>query len=81
MKFIGEKARHKTVLYFGIALFITSDIKWIAVDEDGSLWGFSVKPILCEASHDWSHFNGFSIELGDVDLEGMDWRDTLREFA
>lgn len=69
----------KRVEYFGIPLTIYDDIRWLATDENGSLYGYDWKPILSD--DEWLPRNSASnaFYIGNADLEGMDWEKTLLE--
>lgn len=67
----------KTVDYFGIPLTIYDEIMWLATDENGRIYGYTVKPALSDnvwlaknLASDWFY-------IGNVDLEDLDWKDTL----
>lgn len=72
MKFIEEQ---KKIQYFGIELVIPANIKYIATDESGYIYAYTCKPI--EEEMQWFALNGDIVELCIVDLEGVDWKETL----
>lgn len=71
----------KEVDYHGIKLTIMEGYKYIATDKDGHTWAYLFKPTECK------HFCGVFDSRHDddpmllctVDLEEMNWRDTLME--
>jgi len=67
----------KQVQYFGVDLWIT--MPYVAVDVDGSLYEYEKEPILFNI--EWISSSGIDYNrLGKVDLEGVDWKDTLLRF-
>lgn len=82
MKLI-EAPKYKEVDFHGNKLTVPNDVKHLAANGDGEIVGFDDKP---EPS--WGRFwelfsegdyHDQGLFLGYVDLEGMDWRDTLVE--
>ena len=77
----------KTVDYYGIQVTIHSDYKYLATDSLGFLHAYDHKPIaipLGDGSRgawgvDPRKKHGDYVYIGDVDLEGEDWRETLRK--
>ncbi|MGV8004275.1 hypothetical protein QPK14_21285 [Photorhabdus temperata subsp. temperata] len=67
----------KTVDYFGIQLTVLGSVEYLATDEDGLVCAYDECPRkdLCAwlASRD----NPFYTPVAIVDLEDMDWKDTL----
>jgi|AGFT01.1.fsa_nt_gi hypothetical protein len=86
MKLIREPKRQKmkTVQYFNLTLTVPEDTKYISVDQDGEiiLWMDVVKPYVKLYHFNVSDWCGEVIEydMGQVDLEEMDWKDSLREY-
>ena len=74
MKHLGTK-----VNYFGIDIYIT--MPWVATDEDGDISCFLEKP---EHEKDYWYsvipMDCMANSITKVDLEGMDWKETLREY-
>lgn len=68
--------------YFGMQIIVPKYYRYLAVDSDGSLFAHRQKPELFPLDKTARWFSGFSDTfLGDVDLEGMDWRETLKEVS
>ncbi|ERT13447.1 hypothetical protein [Photorhabdus temperata] len=69
----------KNVDYFGIQLTVLGSVEYLATDEDGLVCAYDECPRkdLCAwlASRD----NPFYTPVAIVDLEDMDWKDTLVE--
>lgn len=85
MKIIKEPERTelKTVQYFNLSLQVPVKTNYITAIPDGNLIGWSGgKPTL-----EFFSFTNTDIWVGEVvdfrvgkvDLEGMDWKDTLKE--
>lgn len=69
----------KTVDYFGIQLVVSICVKYLVTTKDGCVVTSQQKPELdinCGWLYDWQSFNE---QVAVVDLEGMDWTDTLME--
>lgn len=65
----------KQVEYFGLTLYVPEWAKWIATDESGLVCSFIKKPTTLDTV-----FNSTAFEcVCKVNLEGMDFRDTLME--
>jgi len=70
---------HKTknIRYFGIDMTVRESVKFLATDEDGEVYGFDMKPT---TKATFWHVSEYAYDfVADVDLEGMDWKDTLVE--
>ena len=85
MKFIREPKRPKTkeVYYFNLKLIVPEATKYISVDQDGEIivWMDVPKPYIRLYTWGVEDWVGEVIEcdLGQVDLEGIDWKTTLVE--
>lgn len=78
MKLISLKEQSfKTIKYFGIVISVPEEVLYVAVDEDGEVYGYEIEPHYNIHSWDAYYNNHF---LGVVDLEGMDWKETLRGY-
>lgn len=80
MKLVKEK-EYRLVDYFGIPVRINKNIKCLAADENGLVYGYNKRPI-CTVLDCWLEdisSNSESHFIMEVDLEGMDWKDTLLE--
>lgn len=67
--------------YYGFTIPVEPWANFIAVDADGKVHCYDEEPDFYEAEKQWLiNFDGWRVRYcGEVDLEGMDWRDTLRE--
>lgn len=67
--------------YYGSAVPVEPWANFIAVDADGKVHCYDAKPSCYESGKQWMlGVYGLHVRYcGEVDLEGMDWRDTLRE--
>lgn len=67
--------------YYGSAIPVEPWAKFIAVDADGKVHCYDEKPAFYEAEKQWLiNFDGWLVRYcGEVDLEGVDWRNTLRK--
>lgn len=73
-----RKLLSKEVDYFGITLRVASDLMCIATDSDGTIYGYYEKPVIpSEKSICWTCW-GEAVSLATVELDGTDWRETLR---
>ena len=77
MKLISKK-EYKTVDFHGIGLTVSKDANFLAADYNGKVWGYkNDKPRKNHKTECWTgHACG---QVAIVDLEGMDWRETLIE--
>jgi hypothetical protein len=70
---------YKEVNYFGVKLAVDTTVKYLATVEMGNVFAFVKKPDL-DLDLGWlCDWEDFSICVATVDLEGMDWKDTLVE--
>jgi hypothetical protein len=70
---------YKEVNYFGVKLAVDSNIRWLTTTAKGEVIASFDKPDLdldCGWLYSWE---AFSTSIAVVDLEGMDWKDTLVE--
>lgn len=65
--------------YFGITLNLHPDVQFITVSEGGWVLGHIAYPEL--KSTGWESASYLPHVLGQVDLEGTDWKTTLRNVA
>lgn len=71
------------VLFFGQEIPVEKGATHIAADANGVVHCYWAKPIWFEDDCEWI-MGCSSIKVrycGEVDLEGMDWRDTLKEIT
>ena len=69
----------KQVNYHGINVIVPANTRWLATDSDGYLGAYSDQcfaPTL--KNRVWDNDQEY-INICQVDLEGMDWRDSLME--
>ena len=82
MKLIERKEPDwRTVNYFGIEVVLRPHERYVAVDGDGRLHVYTSVPVLMPEvmETNWST-SGHYRHIGEVDLEGVDWRETLVHF-
>lgn len=76
--------KFKSVQYFNLNLVVPEETKYITVDQDGVIivWFGIEKPYIQQFDFQVLDWCGEMIEydVGEVDLEGMDWKDTLVEY-
>jgi hypothetical protein len=65
----------KKINYFGVELCVNRD-RYLATDENGCLYSHNDKPEP-RLGYDWWESGGGSSRICLMDLEGMDWKDTL----
>jgi hypothetical protein len=73
-----RKLLSKEVDYFGIKLTVPSDVMCIATDSGGLVYGYYNKPKLTDSYWNVSDMYDHVVSLATVELEGTDWRKTLR---
>lgn len=66
----------KEIEYFGRKLLVPDDAKSIAAHQDGGV--FVSNELLCESLCNWMT-SGYLKHICNVDLNGIDWKDTLVE--
>lgn len=73
-----QLTKQKKVNYFGFDVIVPSNTRWLAVDRDSELCSHgSEKPIVGFCS--WYNARDEHNVICQVDLEGMDWKDTLMD--
>lgn len=83
MRVLSQVVHTKDVDFFGVTLTIPSRIDYLACDKDGRVWGYDTIPP--EISHRFDRWlpadpETFEYdEIAEVDLEGLDWTQTLKE--
>lgn len=75
----------KHVQFHGIDVVLFGDELSLAVDRDGDLWAYYQRPNVTpksEARGEWNISPGDQLPrlIGKVNLEGMDWKQTLVEY-
>lgn len=68
----------KNVVYFDIAMSLGDKWKYLAVDEDGQLVAFEHRPSSHGEMWDVLDYSDY-VSVAEVDLEGLDWKETLKE--
>jgi hypothetical protein len=69
----------KPVLYYGILFTVPKNINYMATDKDGTVFGYSTKPILEGGGNMWVNTDFIDgVEIGVVEFEG-DWRQSLQQ--
>lgn len=73
------KLHTKSVNYCGLYLYIPDRINYMATDKDGTVFGYSSKPILEASGNMWVNTDYFDgVKLVFVKYEG-DWRQSLQQ--
>lgn len=82
MKLISvATSKTKEVVYFGLSLDVPINTHWLAVDKLGYLYAYTDRYNKPRTSdHYWYDRDKTAIIIAVVELEGMDWKDTLAEF-
>jgi len=71
------EGKDKKINYFGIELYIYHEVEYLTTDQDGEVTAHYDKPVCCHELYYWHSENEWHI--CNVDLEGMDWKETLME--
>lgn len=76
----------KKIIYFGIELMVPIWTKYVATEDDGVVLAFISKPVVLDETGKkfglviWNNPDADEMEeVAKVDLEGMDWKETLVE--
>lgn len=82
MRVLSQVVHTKDVDFFGHTLTVPNWVDYLAADSDGKVWGYGVyKPLMNDDSAKWTPDDLFDDypydEMAEVDLEGMDWTQTL----
>lgn len=67
----------KIIDCFDIQLRVLRLVEWLATDEDGFIYAYREEPRLGDGAWLASKFDSFCMPVAIVDLEDMDWKDTL----
>ena len=79
MKLLTE-IHYNCVNFHGIEILVHPDVVAIAVNKGGEIHQFFNRPSVLEFNGAWEdYYEDDGLYCGEVDLEGMDWRDTLVE--
>lgn len=78
MKFIAKEPYFKVVEFAGQLLSVPAWGASIGADSDGAVYVYSGKPIETDTGWYNSDFGPYQV-IGYVDLEGADWRTTLKD--
>jgi hypothetical protein len=69
----------KPVLYYGTLFTVTDSVNYMATDKDGTVFGYSTKPILEGGGNMWVNTDFIDgVEISVVEFEG-DWRQSLQQ--
>lgn len=69
----------KVVNYFGVELMLDTEVKYLVTTKDGDIVASKHTPEL-DPQLGWLYdYDAHSEFIAVVDLEGMDWKDTLME--
>ncbi len=69
----------KPVLYYGTLFTVPKNINYMATDKDGTVFGYSTKPILEGGGNMWVNTDFIDgVKIGVVEFEG-DWRQSLQQ--
>lgn len=69
----------KPVLYYGTLFTVPDRITYMATDKDGTVFGYSTKPILEAGGNMWVNTDYTDdLEIGVVEFKG-DWRQSLQQ--
>lgn len=77
MKLIKEAKQTKRVEYFGLPLTVPFWAKYLGTDKDGELYAYESEPAKDRES--WYLFDMNLQMIGLVDLEGLNWSESLVE--
>lgn len=76
----------KKVIYFGMELMVPFWTKYVATEDDGLVLAFKSKPVVLDETGKkfglviWNNPDADEMEeIATVDLEGMNWKETLVE--
>jgi hypothetical protein len=78
MKPIDLPTQQRAVSYCGIEVYVPDMAEFLATDNDGRLYWYSQEPTADNARYFWIATGGASCLMGIVDLEGLDWHETLQ---
>lgn len=67
----------KLIEYFEIELYVPFWASWIAADSHGRIWVFATKPVKGFGNSYMSPIGSRYDRIAIVDLEGMNWEETL----
>ena len=72
----------KPVIYFGIEINIPTEHNFVATDSDGFVYSYKCNPVINDALRVFQDRSAAEDEsICAVDLEGLDWKETLVEIA
>ena len=74
-----KRLNSHAVQYFGLDLHIT--MPWVAVDNNGDIYEYEIEPKLAKIKWMTGSSECDYNLICKVDLEGLDWKDTKREFV
>jgi hypothetical protein len=76
-KFYRGYIAKKEIKYFGFILTVPSDAKFVAVDFDERIYSYDGLPHINDNEGIWERPG--QIYIGEVDLQGEKWFNTLKE--
>lgn len=68
---------NKAIKYFGLELVVPRWVMFVSTDKNGMVVGFYAKPEPNDQLNTWTSY-GTSITICKADLEGLDWKETLK---
>lgn len=80
MRVLSQIVHTKDVDFFGHTLTVPDWVDYLAADSDGKVWGYEAwAPVLSTNGTKWAPDwdDDQYGEMAEVDLEGMDWTQTL----
>ncbi len=78
-----KKGMQVHVDYYGFAIPVEPWARFVAVDADGKVHCYDAKPDCFQTGKQWlmGCYSSRVRYCGEFDLEGADWRDTLKEIT
>ena len=61
-----------------LSISIDMDVFWLAADKNGEVWCYEYEPTPVGVS--FAESSGLPFKIADVDLNGINWRDTAKEY-
>jgi hypothetical protein len=74
---MGMKLKGTVVQYFEADIRI--QYPYVAADRDGEIFNYAEVPTIV-ASGGYFKKNGEAVRVGQADLNGIDWKETLKKF-
>ena len=76
-------SRQQKFGYHGLDVYADSQVEYIAVNMHGFMFGYFEKPVISDSDSYWvstSDDINDMVALGRVDLDGLNWRESLMEY-